>query len=47
MVIQGLNFIETCGACPEQYDVTLHGRLVGYVRLRWGTVTCDYPDCRG
>ena len=47
MIIQKLNFIETCGACPEQYDVFKGGRQVGYVRLRWGTVTCDFPDCRG
>ena len=47
MIIQKLNFVETCGACPEQYDVFKGGRQVGYVRLRWGTVTCDFPDCRG
>lgn len=47
MIIQKLYFIETCEACPEQYDVFKGGRQVGYVRLRWGTVTCDFPDCRG
>lgn len=47
MIIQKLNFIETCGSCPEQYNVFKGGRQVGYVRLRRGTVTCDFPDCRG
>ena len=26
----------TCHACPEQYDVFLHGEEVGYLRLRHG-----------
>ena len=47
MIIQKLEFRETCSSCPEQYDVFKGGRQVGYVRLRWGTVTCAYPDCRG
>lgn len=47
MIIQKLNFVETCGACPEQYDVFKGGRQVGYVHLRRGTVTCYFPDCRG
>ena len=47
MIIQELDFRETCGACPEQYDVFKGGRQVGYVRLCWGTVTCDYPYCGG
>lgn len=40
-------FHETCSACPEQYDVYLEGAQVGYVRLRWGTLCCDYPDVYG
>jgi len=47
MIIQKLYFIETCGACPEQYDVFKGGRQVGYVRLRRGTITCDFPDGKG
>lgn len=28
---------QTCGACPEQYDVyDEEGNQVGYLRLRWG-----------
>ena len=43
--IKGLEFNRTCGACPEQYDVYLNGQQVGYVRLRWGYLRADYPDC--
>lgn len=28
--------VKTCSACPEQYDVFLGDRLVGYLRLRHG-----------
>lgn len=45
--INGLRFEMTCQACPEQYDVYKGKQLVGYVRLRWGTVRCDVPDCAG
>lgn len=36
--------VETCGACPEQYDVYLgaNGAQVGYLRLRHGRFTADY-----
>lgn len=37
----------TCTASPEQYDVTLEGKQVGYVRLRWGFLRCDYPNIGG
>ncbi len=40
-------FVCTCIACPEQYDVFLEGKQVGYVRLRWGGLRCDYPDYSG
>lgn len=43
MYIGNLNFIETCAACPEQYDVyTDDKRKIGYVRLRWGYLRADY-----
>lgn len=32
---------ETCGACPEQYDVYLNGKIVGYFRLRHGSFTVE------
>ena len=48
MIIQNLKFVQTCSACPEQYDVFDNkGNQVGYVRLRWGALTCEYPDCGG
>ncbi len=43
MQINGLNFVMTCGACPEQYDVFRGENEVGYVRLRWGHLSCDAP----
>ena len=40
--------VETCGACPEQYDVFNEGNVqVGYIRLRHGTLRVDCPDCGG
>lgn len=51
-VINGLKFIGTCGACPEQYDVIYDGLdgityIVGYVRLRYGNLYCAFPDVGG
>lgn len=37
----------TCGACPEQYDAFVGDKQVGYLRLRHGGFTVDYPDCGG
>lgn len=48
MRIKGLKFMKTCFAFPEQYNVydeNLH--IVGYVRLRWGRLYCEYPDVCG
>ena len=48
MIIKGLFFKCTCGACPEQYDVLNDdNEIVGYVRLRYGWLTCEYPDVGG
>jgi hypothetical protein len=45
-----LYFNNTCGACPEQYDVYSSIEAfqknvdpIGYVRLRWGHLYCDVP----
>ena len=44
MKIKGLYFDQTCFASPEQYDVYDDcENKVGYVRLRWGSLTCEYP----
>ena len=45
--LKSLNFVRTCGACPEQYDVFDGEEQVGYVRLRWGNLTVECPDCGG
>ena len=47
MNINGYKLIMTCAACPEQYDVTIDGDLVGYLRLRNGHFTVSYPYCGG
>jgi len=42
-VIQDLNFIGTCIACPEQYDVVnSSGVQVGYIRLRGVTLGLSF-----
>jgi hypothetical protein len=48
IMIKDLSFVQTCSACPEQYDVfDKEGHQVGYIRFRWGHLTCEYPDCGG
>ena len=48
VIIKGLDFIQTCGACPEQYDVKdSEGNQIGYVRLRFGGLYCQYPNVGG
>ena len=47
MEIKGLIFYKTCEACPEQYEVFKEKEHVGYVRLRFGVLRCDYPDVGG
>lgn len=42
-----LELVQTCGACPEQYDVFLDGETIGYLRLRHGYFRADYPCCGG
>ena len=34
-------------ACPEQYNAYLGGKQVGYLRLRHGAFSVDFPDCGG
>jgi len=50
-VFDNLEFIGTCGACPEQYDVVLLKNdqrfQVGYVRLRHGRLRVECPDVWG
>jgi hypothetical protein len=45
---RGISLVETCSACPEQYDAfDGRGRQVGYLRLRHGYFTVDAPVCGG
>lgn len=45
--IDGFRLVNTCGACPEQYDVFRGADRVGYLRLRHGFFSADYPDVWG
>lgn len=38
---KGIDLVQTCGACPEQYDAFLDGEKVGYFRLRHGHFRVD------
>ena len=42
-----IKLIQTCGACPEQYDAFIGEEQVGYLRLRHGYFRVDYPDYSG
>lgn len=46
-VVDEIELVLTCSACPEQYDATFHGRPVGYLRLRHGEFTVACPDVDG
>lgn len=50
-IIDDLEFIFTCGSCPEQYDVVKNiagiRYQVGYIRLRHSKLRCDFPDIGG
>jgi len=41
-----ITLVETCGACPEQYDAMVGDRMVGYLRLRYGNFTVTCPGVR-
>ena len=42
-----IEYDQTCGACPEQYDAYYNNEVVGYLRLRHGRFTVECPDCGG
>ena len=37
-----LKLVQTCGACPEQYEVYYENEHVGYLRLRHGYFYAEY-----
>lgn len=45
--LNGFRLVQTCWACPEQYDVFKNDKQVGYLRLRHGSFTVEVPDCGG
>ena len=45
--VQGCRLVQTCEACPEQYDVFMGAAQIGYLRLRHGYFRADYPYCGG
>lgn len=42
-----IELYQTCGACPEQYNAFYKDKQVGYLRLRHGCFTVNYPDHMG
>ena len=42
-----LKFVQTCFACPEQYDAYDGDQMVAYLRLRHGRFTVECPDVGG
>ena len=39
-----MRLVQTCNACPEQYDVFEGEELIGYMRLRHGYFRAEYKD---
>ena len=39
-----IKLLQTCGACPEQYDAYIDGESIGYLRLRHGYFYAEYCD---
>lgn len=42
-----IELVQTCNACPEQYDAFIDGKQVGYLRVRWGYFSVRYPNAAG
>lgn len=46
-----IEIIKTCDACPEEYHVFIkennEKKKIGYLRLRWGRFTVEYPSASG
>ena len=34
--------VQTCGACPEQYDAYYNNEVIGYLRLRHGYFRAEH-----
>ena len=42
-----VRLVQTCGACPEQYDVFDDDEQIGYLRLRHGHFTASEGSVHG
>lgn len=42
-----IRLVESCGACPEQYDAFVGEERVGYLRLRHGYFSVECPGPGG
>ena len=43
-----MRLVQTCGACPEQYDVfDAYGEQIGYLRLRHGHFAAHWGNPSG
>lgn len=42
MKAKDITLIQTCGACPEQYDAYYKEECIGYLRLRHGYFRVEY-----
>lgn len=42
-----IKLVETCSACPEQYDAFYDNQQVGYLRVRHGGFRVDFGFCGG
>lgn len=40
----GVTVTLTCRVVPEQYEITKDGVASGYIRVRWGGMSVDYPE---
>lgn len=47
MTIGAYELVQTCAGYPEQYDVFLGERRVGYLRLRHGYFTAQHENVDG
>ena len=45
--INEIKWVMTCPAYPEQYDAFYQGKQVGYLRLRHGCFSVEYPNAGG
>lgn len=47
MEFNGIKLVQTCVACPEQYDAYKDGKKVGFLYMRNGEFTVNYPNLGG